>query len=309
MKRQSRKGFTLIELLVVVAIIALLIAILIPSLGRAKELANRSACGASLTGIVKALNLYSAENTDQFPVVQQKTDKTYVAPSTALTTGVSSSSTNTSVVIQGYFNQAAAGAFASGDPMASLWILVLKGNLSPKQFICKSDPSSPSISDQTDTTGNYYYTFGTIGSTASQNCVSYSVAYPWSGSATVGAFWKATVDSSLPLMSDMAPLNATGNPAKATAKTKGDPTITPKTINSNNHSGGDGQNVVFADTHVEFQASPFCGQGGDNIWCTGSTGSTQTAVTAGTLTADPTNSPPYDMVFVPVRDASTNLQK
>jgi prepilin-type N-terminal cleavage/methylation domain-containing protein/prepilin-type processing-associated H-X9-DG protein len=61
-----RAGFTLIELLVVVAIIAVLIAILLPSLGRAKSNAIRVQCAANLSQWGKVITMYQQENQDWF---------------------------------------------------------------------------------------------------------------------------------------------------------------------------------------------------------------------------------------------------
>ncbi|MCL5945479.1 MAG: prepilin-type N-terminal cleavage/methylation domain-containing protein [Planctomycetes bacterium] len=65
MKR--RNGFTLIELLVVISIIALLIALLLPALARAKVLALRMSCASNLRQLGLGLNEYNNVYLGQYP--------------------------------------------------------------------------------------------------------------------------------------------------------------------------------------------------------------------------------------------------
>jgi len=61
------RGFTLIELLVVVAIIALLISILLPSLQRAREQGRTVVCASNQRSLMQALFMYADGNRGMFP--------------------------------------------------------------------------------------------------------------------------------------------------------------------------------------------------------------------------------------------------
>jgi prepilin-type N-terminal cleavage/methylation domain-containing protein len=62
-----KRGFTLIELLVVISIIALLMGILLPVIGRARLQAKVVAVNAELREIGLALEVYSFDNDDKYP--------------------------------------------------------------------------------------------------------------------------------------------------------------------------------------------------------------------------------------------------
>ena len=66
-------GFTLIELLVVVAIIALLISILLPSLSAAREGGKRTKCLSNMKNLMTATNTYFVDNKDVFPMISRQT--------------------------------------------------------------------------------------------------------------------------------------------------------------------------------------------------------------------------------------------
>ncbi|MEP0845286.1 MAG: prepilin-type N-terminal cleavage/methylation domain-containing protein [Phycisphaerae bacterium] len=64
---QSRTAFTLVELMVVVAVIALLIALLLPTLQRARDEARRGVCLNNLRELGRYTGLYAHENHDRMP--------------------------------------------------------------------------------------------------------------------------------------------------------------------------------------------------------------------------------------------------
>ena len=66
--RLSPAGFTLVELLVVIGIIAVLISVLLPTLGKARAAANRAACLSNLRSVMQMMNIYAAENMQQIPL-------------------------------------------------------------------------------------------------------------------------------------------------------------------------------------------------------------------------------------------------
>jgi competence protein ComGC len=246
-------------LCILVAPVLLLIAILVPSLGKARELSNRSVCAANLRGIAQSVNIYAADNNDAYPIIARPGGYGLAAAGS----GVPQS--NSDATLSSIYN-----APSSPSIPQNMWILVLTGQVAPKQFICKSDPATttPAMTNL----GAGYLTNFNDGKGPSDFAYSYSFAYPWTAAATpaspgspaipagsVGRWWKNETDASLPLMADMAPLEGTGSPAATPG------TGMSKSANSFNHNR-DGQNVAYGDAHAEFARNTAVGQANDNIF-------------------------------------------
>ncbi len=311
--RRVLRAFTLIELLVVISIIALLIAILLPSLARAKELANRAVCAANVRGIVQSMFIYAQSNQSQFPTVLAPAGNTYQnGPGAAAT----DSAGNFGTILE---NMYGSNTWQQGSPMSCMWLMVLSGQITPKSFICPSDPLATMASDEYSNSSSYYSNFGVVRGTVSTTGQgeSYSMAFPWNymnGAYIVGSWWNTNAaGAALPVVSDMAPADdntSTGNTERIPTEPL-DNTYGNFIFNSGNHNG-EGQNVGFGDAHVAWNDNPYVGENRDNIFTyasIGGVGGGGTALTpAGTAPSSvlPTIAP-FDTVMTPVRDVATGV--
>ena len=326
-----RTPMSRVEVVAIVTAGFLLLAVMAPVLAQTAERDNRQRCAANVRGIAQSMHVYGADNDDEYPTIPSKSATTYDAALKPAVGAKIRDLTYAMIYQQGKI---------SNNPLACLWLLVLRGDVAPKQFVCPSDPfaakpvDAPANADRavagapalnlkiTAPTGEYYMNF------PDSKDVSYSLAYPWvestdsNGKTMIshGGYWRAMADASIPIISDMAPYlgskagagQPATRPATAAPAAAVDPTWATTKAASQNHQFA-GQNVAFGDAHAEFQASPKVGQNGDSIFGIRKDGAKQDGdeipLEAGTLPHPLTGKfGTYDTVMVPTRDAKGELK-
>lgn len=258
MKLQNKtKGFTLVELLVVIGIIALLISILLPSLNRARETANRVKCAANLRSIGQAFLLYSNENRQQFP-------RTYYVAGNAW----SAAGDTTSTGAVDPFTGAGLTTVGTNNVPAALFLLIRTQDIGSEVFTCPSSNAEKDNYGGSTNSALNRVSFTNVTSASGASNLSYSVAEPYPTTTAVGAGykWNNSLSPEFALMADMNPGTAPAGQDNV-AQTFDDttPQATLKQGNSNNHNK-DGQNVLFGDGHVDFVTTPRAGIQKDNIY-------------------------------------------
>ena len=305
MKRKRIFGFTLIELLVVVAIIALLISILLPSLSRARELSKRVVCSSNLSGVGKSCKIYANDNDELWPVPAFDTTKIgnnqiqYVNQiqndGGALGCDGDPGRSDPSQPPGGSGTCTTASTQLS--PTRAFWMLIRAGDVQAKGFIC---PSSGDTADPTNEI-DAYYDF-----TLPEN-ISYGYQVPFGPTQTRPS---ENVDSRMAMAADKGPWYTAqvGNPTNIPNDTSSPNDW--RQFNSGNHGGrgaGEGQNVLFQDGHASFERTPIVGVDQDNIYTVMTNNASRSGRQIGRGPNDsPLNSHPGEKTFGTNNFASTD---
>lgn len=266
-------------------IFLLLILILVPSLSRARQHAKRAVCSANLRGLGQGLHIYANDNREWFPHHYfTKTPRAQEHFETAVSwVGTMGTSDLLSITEE----TSPTKSPTRNHPSRSLFLMITGGLCTTGQFVC------PSSADYEDDLRNY----GPDASNGVEEAarpgrtrfdfrgysfLSYGYQLPYGRRGRP----RETLDSRVVIMADKGPYFARGEAGVAGTRTVRDArsdldapsewkTLDAEQLvakkrewlpyNSRNHRG-EGQNVLFVDSHVSLDKRPIVGVHHDNIY-------------------------------------------
>ena len=276
MKNARKKGFTLVELLVVIAIIALLVSILMPALGRAREMAKRVQCASQERGIGQGMALYQNDYRDSNPRIGRlDTANSKFGHGKYLELA--------DVVAAGNFfcDQSLIHEDKACRVNSCLYLLVKYEDIVPKMFLCPSDDLVEEMDlQEVILVEPLVESWEDLNEFKSNGNVSYSYNDPYR------QLLDASASSALVLMADQSPRYTEENGEVTSTQSSDSPEggtsgaaspqdsdwdwtdedgDNPNHGNTKNHAS-EVQNVLFADMHVKKHEKPTVGIGEDNIF-------------------------------------------
>jgi prepilin-type processing-associated H-X9-DG protein len=216
-----------------------------------------------------------------------------------------------------YTNPNAANPFAAGGPLpndvtAAMFLILRTQEITTGVFLCPEDRNGTPFPIPAGKTIQSFSNF------PSQSHLSYGMQnpYPTEAAEKAGFIWADTMSPDTAILADFNP----GVPAVTTV-TFNASGVDQRKANSPNHDY-DGQNVLYADGHVDWSASVWAGAGQDNIYGFNAPSTTipasqptlNTPATTTPATTNPTNPPeqpvgivgppdgPDDSVILPAWD-------
>jgi len=258
-----------VELLVVIGIIALLISILLPSLNKARETANRVKCAANLKAIGNSLLLYSNDWKGAYPRT--------VYNANAVAGGFLVPTWGTGAIAQNPFDTKGAAGNSrpyDNDISAAIYLLLSTQDITGDSFVCPSSSAEKwDFGGASNGVGNWS---NWNGQDEIDKHLSYSYQNPYGdpGANTAGFKLNASVGADFAVYADINPgtpivydsvLGGRQISYNVVEPTNSSGSVFQKRANSPNHDK-EGQNVLFGDGHVDWSSTAFAGRKGDNIY-------------------------------------------
>jgi prepilin-type processing-associated H-X9-DG protein len=276
----NRRAFTLTDLLILVAMAAILIGGLIPAaVCSTRESSNRIKCASNLRQIGLAMKMYANDEvrTNAYPRTIYEPDAPPVA----------------------YTNPDCPNPFTGANPpgpndvTAAIFLTLRTQDITTDVFICPNSASDRFYFDSGKTIQDY-------GNFRSQIELSYSFQnpYPTKGAVSRGFVYNDSMTADFAIAADMNPgvRELLTTPVNA-------PGAQMQKLNSPNHDFT-GQNVLYADGHAEWQASPFAGMQSDNIYTFGPNPAAAHAGVPGPVGIIGPPAGANDTILLPVWDAT-----